>query len=63
VPNPSRRLLRQFRQQALQDLQRNEADLKSQIPNGKKQAQDLQEVINVLYGKAKGTRQTSVRSY
>jgi hypothetical protein len=45
---------------AQQDLQRKKADIKSQIRNGKKPVKDLMEVVNVLYGKAKGTRHNSV---
>jgi hypothetical protein len=50
----------QQRERTLQDLQRKEADLKAQISKGKKQVKDMDEVIKVLDGKAKGTRRRSV---
>jgi hypothetical protein len=50
----------QQRERTLQDLQRKESALKSQIPKTRKEVQDLQQVINTLNGKAKGTGKGSV---
>ena len=50
----------QERERALHNLRRQESDLKSQISKAKKEVQDLQQVINVLDGKARGTRRRSV---